>query len=224
MEVSVIFFWVITALIAILFLKSIITYTIKGKNKTGIVLYILAILLSVGYTFQYIHNYDIFSALMRIGLFVTLIVLSIVFNLLFNLLCILSKMILMSHHIRKMQKKLKQMSVSDFIYYLMKKHNKYPTYVLHMPSNNIFEIGYNIMNTNLVIGEKIYFRTLSNRSLYFTLTQAPLIATIKDDVFCTLHDYYNHNNETKSTIDNYISKIKDNHNTPWLLNNENVHE
>ncbi|HFL9293990.1 TPA: hypothetical protein ACG5ZL_005006, partial [Escherichia coli] len=27
-----------------------------------------------------------------------------------------------------------------------------------------------------------------------------------------------------STIDNYISKIKDNHNTPWLLNNENVHE
>ncbi|EET4654664.1 hypothetical protein FH464_005017, partial [Escherichia coli] len=51
-----------------------------------------------------------------------------------------------------------------------------------------------------------------------------LIATIKDDVFCTLHDYYNHNNETKSTIDNYISKIKDNHNTPWLLNNENVQE
>ncbi|EOO7974717.1 hypothetical protein DQA10_RS22935, partial [Escherichia coli] len=28
----------------------------------------------------------------------------------------------------------------------------------------------------------------------------------------------------KSTIDNYISKIKDNHNTPWLLNNENVQE
>ncbi|ENU1423004.1 TPA: hypothetical protein ACWRCZ_005754, partial [Escherichia coli] len=54
--------------------------------------------------------------------------------------------------------------------------------------------------------------------------QPPLIATIKDDVFCTLHDYYNHNNETKSTIDNYISKIKDNHNTPWLLNNENVQE
>ncbi|EOR3419766.1 hypothetical protein EBJ31_RS25315, partial [Escherichia coli] len=27
-----------------------------------------------------------------------------------------------------------------------------------------------------------------------------------------------------STIDNYISKIKDNHNTPWLLNNENVQE
>ncbi|EOK6291393.1 TPA: hypothetical protein ACWQ2W_005628, partial [Escherichia coli] len=26
------------------------------------------------------------------------------------------------------------------------------------------------------------------------------------------------------TIDNYISKIKDNHNTPWLLNNENVQE
>ncbi|EOM2661306.1 hypothetical protein AGA78_004374, partial [Escherichia coli] len=25
-------------------------------------------------------------------------------------------------------------------------------------------------------------------------------------------------------IDNYISKIKDNHNTPWLLNNENVQE
>ncbi|EOR7816601.1 hypothetical protein FZP64_RS22930, partial [Escherichia coli] len=24
--------------------------------------------------------------------------------------------------------------------------------------------------------------------------------------------------------DNYISKIKDNHNTPWLLNNENVQE
>ncbi|EOM2476281.1 TPA: hypothetical protein ACHJIP_004345, partial [Escherichia coli] len=23
---------------------------------------------------------------------------------------------------------------------------------------------------------------------------------------------------------NYISKIKDNHNTPWLLNNENVQE
>lgn len=223
MEVSVIFFWVITALIAILFLKSAITYKIKKRNKTDIVLYILAFL-SAGYTFQYIHNDNIFSALRSIGLFVTLIVLNIVFNLLFSLLCILSKMILMSQHIRKMQKKLKQMPVSDFIYYLMKKHNKYPTYVLHMPSNNIFEIGYNIMNTDLVIGEKIYFRTLSNRSLYFTLTQAPLIATIKDDVFCTLHDYYNHNNETKSTIDNYISKIKDNHNTPWLLNNENVHE
>ncbi|HFO9142218.1 TPA: hypothetical protein ACHK30_005122, partial [Escherichia coli] len=23
-------------------------------------------------------------------------------------------------------------------------------------------------------------------------------------------------------IDNYISKIQDNHNTPWILNNENV--
>ncbi|ENC1865428.1 hypothetical protein ABKD92_005416, partial [Escherichia coli] len=68
-------------------------------------------------------------------------------------------------------------------------------------SNNIIEIGYNIINTDLVIGEKIHFRTLSNRSLYFNLTHPPLIATIKDDVFCTLHDYYNHNNETKSTID-----------------------
>ncbi|HFO2772284.1 TPA: hypothetical protein ACHJJ9_004146, partial [Escherichia coli] len=26
----------------------------------------------------------------------------------------------------------------------------------------------------------------------------------------------------KSTIDNYISKIQDNHNTPWILNNESV--
>ncbi|HFO3492836.1 TPA: hypothetical protein ACHJQN_005078, partial [Escherichia coli] len=146
------------------------------------------------------------------------------FNLFFRLLFILSKMILMSRHIRKMQKKLKQTSVPDFIYYSIEKHNKYPIYVLHMPSNNIIEIGYNIINTDLVIGEKIHFRTLSNRSLYFNLTQPPLIATIKDDVFCTLHDYYNHNNETKSTIDNYISKIKDNHNTPWLLNNENVQE
>lgn len=120
------------------------------------------------------------------------------------------------------KKKLKQTSVSDFIYYLMEKHNKYPVYVLHIPSNNTIEIGYNIMNENLVIGKGIHFRTLSNRSLYFTLTQPPLIATIKDDVFCTLHDYYNHNNETKSTIDNYISKIQDNHNTPWILNNESV--
>ncbi|HHY2270437.1 TPA: hypothetical protein ACV3FE_004957, partial [Escherichia coli] len=142
----------------------------------------------------------------------------------FRLLFILSKMILMSRHIRKMQKKLKQTSVPDFICYSIEKHNKYPIYVLHMPSNNIIEIGYNIINTDLVIGEKIHFRTLSNRSLYFNLIQPPLIATIKDDVFCTLHDYYNHNNETKSTIDNYISKIKDNHNTPWLLNNENVQE
>ncbi|EAA1958944.1 hypothetical protein ACQNJN_003039 [Escherichia coli] len=217
MEVSVIFFWVIYALIVISFLKSIITDLIKEKNKTGVALYI-SILLSVGYTFQYIHNYDIFSASWGIGIFVTIIVLSIVFN----LLCILSKRILISRHIRKMQKKLKQTSVSDFIYYLMEKHNKYPVYVLHIPSNNTIEIGYNIMNENLVIGKGIHFRTLSNRSLYFTLTQPPLIATIKDDVFCTLHDYYNHNNETKSTIDNYISKIQDNHNTPWILNNESV--
>ncbi|HBN2371700.1 TPA: hypothetical protein L2A84_001256, partial [Escherichia coli] len=105
MEVSVIFFWVITALIAILFLKSAITYKIKKRNKTDIVLYILAFL-SAGYTFQYIYNDNIFSALRSIGLFVTLIVLNIVFNLLFSLLCILSKMILMSQHIRKMQKKL----------------------------------------------------------------------------------------------------------------------
>ncbi|EIH0205830.1 hypothetical protein DK910_004609, partial [Escherichia coli] len=119
MEVSVIFFWVIYALIVISFLKSIITDLIKEKNKTGVALYI-SILLSVGYTFQYIHNYDIFSASWGIGIFVTIIVLSIVFN----LLCILSKRILISRHIRKMQKKLKQTSVSDFIYYLMEKHNK----------------------------------------------------------------------------------------------------
>ncbi|EHA7031301.1 hypothetical protein JMG09_004700 [Escherichia coli] len=223
MEFSVIFFWVITGLITILFLKSIITDLIKNLNKTDIALYILAFL-SAGYTFQYIYNDNIFSELWGVGLFVTLIVLNIVFNLFFRLLFILSKMILMSRHIRKMQKKLKQTSVPDFIYYSIEKHNKYPIYVLHMPSNNIIEIGYNIINTDLVIGEKNHFRTLSNRSLYFNLTQPPLIATIKDDVFCTLHDYYNHNNETKSTIDNYISKIKDNHNTPWLLNNENVQE
>ncbi|HHR5054497.1 TPA: hypothetical protein ACS5QY_004847, partial [Escherichia coli] len=114
MEVSVIFFWVIYALIVISLLKSIITDLIKEKNKTGVALYI-SILLSVGYTFQYIHNYDIFSASWGIGIFVTIIVLSIVFN----LLCILSKRILISRHIRKMQKKLKQTSVSDFIYYLM---------------------------------------------------------------------------------------------------------
>lgn len=59
-----------------------------------------------------------------------------------------------------MQKKLKHTSVSDFIYYLMKKHNKYPVYVLHIPSNNTIEIGYNIMNENLVIGKGIHFRVM----------------------------------------------------------------
>lgn len=102
MEASIIFFWVIYALIVISFLKSIITDTIKEKNKTGVALYI-SILLSVGYTFQYIHNYDIFSASWGVGIFVTIIVLSIAFN----LLCILSKRILISRHIRKMQKKTK---------------------------------------------------------------------------------------------------------------------
>ncbi|EOQ5193930.1 hypothetical protein IWC81_RS19900, partial [Escherichia coli] len=53
MEFSVIFFWVITGLITILFLKSIITDLIKNPNKTDIALYILAFL-SAGYTFQYI--------------------------------------------------------------------------------------------------------------------------------------------------------------------------
>lgn len=42
MEFSVIFFWVITGLITILFLKSIITDLIKNPNKTDIALYILA--------------------------------------------------------------------------------------------------------------------------------------------------------------------------------------
>ncbi len=97
MEVSVIFFWVITALIAILFLKSAITYKIKKRNKTDIVLYILAFL-SAGYTFQYIYNDNIFSALRSIGLFVTLIVLNIVFNLLFSLLCILENDINVTTH------------------------------------------------------------------------------------------------------------------------------
>ncbi|EOR3950722.1 hypothetical protein JRK38_RS22880, partial [Escherichia coli] len=115
MEFSVIFFWVITGLITILFLKSIITDLIKNPNKTDIALYILAFL-SAGYTFQYIYNDNIFSELWGVGLFVTLIVLNIVFNLFFRLLFILSKMILMSRHIRKMQKKLKQTSVPDFIY------------------------------------------------------------------------------------------------------------
>lgn len=40
MEFSVIFFWVITGLITILFLKSIITDLIKNLNKTDIALYI----------------------------------------------------------------------------------------------------------------------------------------------------------------------------------------
>ncbi|EIM9383751.1 hypothetical protein LN823_004353, partial [Escherichia coli] len=62
MEFSVIFFWVITGLITILFLKSIITDLIKNPNKTDIALYILAFL-SPGYTFQYIYNDNIFSEL-----------------------------------------------------------------------------------------------------------------------------------------------------------------
>ncbi|EJQ3466327.1 hypothetical protein FXI19_RS23590, partial [Escherichia coli] len=77
MEFSVIFFWVITGLITILFLKSIITDLIKNPNKTDIALYILAFL-SAGYTFQYIYNDNIFSELWGVGLFVTLIVLNIV--------------------------------------------------------------------------------------------------------------------------------------------------
>ncbi|EEU9763830.1 hypothetical protein EZF04_004249, partial [Escherichia coli] len=88
MEFSVIFFWVITGLITILFLKSIITDLIKNLNKTDIALYILAFL-SAGYTLQYIYNDNIFSELWGVGLFVTLIVLNIVFNLFFRLLFIL---------------------------------------------------------------------------------------------------------------------------------------
>ncbi len=51
---------------------------------------------------------------------------------------------------KKDAKKLKHTSVSDFIYYLMKKHNKYPVYVLHIPSNNTIEIGYG-NDSNLLI-------------------------------------------------------------------------
>lgn len=121
------------------------------------------------------------------------------------------------HYIDQNVKKLKKYPSFKIVATLIKNQKKYPVYVLYMPSKNTVEVCFNIFNVNLISGNKVYVKTLTNRYVHIIPKYLSTPLTMDDDFICLLNDFYNFNEETKSLLENYLLKIRDNVNEPWIL-------
>lgn len=131
------------------------------------------------------------------------------------------KHFLATMHFNKVVGNIKNTPPEDLIKSLIDDHCRKQWYVIYSPSSNIIEIGINLTNSNPVLGEKFQIKSLSDRYLCFTPETFLDSINIESDLFCTLQDFYVFNKQTKKFVDDYMYRIKNDMETPWIIENIN---
>ncbi|MTH48173.1 hypothetical protein [Intestinirhabdus alba] len=148
------------------------------------------------------------------------LVIVLTFTMLFVVLflSVIIKNYLMTRYINSLVTQLKNTPSFNLAEHLIKEHHKYQWYALHFPLENTFELGFNFHGINPVIGKKLYIKTLTGRHLHFIPMQLPQEIDFNSTTLSVLPSFYSFNQRTKALVDDYLLRIKDNHKTPWIIN------
>lgn len=112
---------------------------------------------------------------------------------------------------------LKTASPEEIASLLVSHHDKRQWYVLNAPSMNAREIGVNIFSTSPVVGKKFFVRTLTGRNMAITPEYLPDALDFDIDFICALPEFYNADAQTKTMVENYITRIKTGEEEPWRV-------
>ncbi|EOW1329789.1 hypothetical protein [Klebsiella aerogenes] len=151
-----------------------------------------------------------------------LVVIASTFTLLFLLAfsTALLKQFLMRRYILRCVENLKYLTPTEMVESLINSHNKTQWYVLYFPLEDAIEIGVNLFAENPIIGKRLYIRTMTNRQMYFIPEKISSTIDLQSNIACTLYEFYTLTPQTKSLIEDYLTRIKNGHLQPWRLNAE----
>lgn len=207
MERSLLFFYSIGGIALIAFAIKFVKAKSKWQNLTPIFSVIISCTIA--------SSFPSLSA----GMWFALVAMN-TFNILFIVVFLMAifKRYLIIRYFNKITKELKVLPPSDLIDYLIKDHNKYQWYALHLPLEGSFEIAVNVLDTNPVIGKKFHIKTLAGRQIHFTPEYIPQTIDFETNFICVLQEFYEMAPHAKLLVDDYILRIKSGHQEPWTIN------
>lgn len=209
MDRSLLFFYCLAGFFLTYFLFKLA----KDKYKLQSLMFIFSLIISLVIASS-------FSALST-GLWF-LVVIASTFTLLFlsGMFMALLKQFVMRRYILRCVDNLKRLSATEMVESLINNHNKTQWYVLYFPIDGAMEIGVNLFGDNPIIGKRLYIRTMTKRQMYFIPEDISGTIDLQSNIACTLYEFYTLTPQTKSLIEDYLTRIKNGHLQPWLLNAE----
>jgi hypothetical protein len=150
---------------------------------------------------------------------VLVITLAYTISFLFFFLLAIIKNYLIARYIRRIITQLKYEPYFNLVENLIAEHNKHQWYVLYSPLEHSLEIGINISKKDILIGNKIVFKCLTGRRIYLIPEYLSKILDSSATLICTVQEFYNIDRHTKTLVDDYLFRIKNNQKEPWIINN-----
>lgn len=198
MDRSLVFFYCMWAIFFTYFTLKFV----KEKNKWPCVALNLSLIISLVFASFF---YDLSTGMW----FLVVIVSTAAIFLTSLLIIIMLKQHLIVKYVQRKINQLQSLPPADMIEFLIKDNPKKNWYVLYFPVNNSVEIGVNLLDSELIVGQSTHIKTLTNKVIRFIPGDTSQEKDLKNSVIYNLQEFYSMSCQTKALAESYILGIKD---------------